>query len=155
MANPGNQLQATDAVTGDLLWDYRRDISEDLPEKPVSCVIVTHDAATGEELWRRSLVPRPGKPGDETWGGVPDEGADARSLGPRSPLPSASSSTPRSRRLRTPSRGSTRSCSPRDGRVPVGDADRRAERHQQLGTPWSLIVSAPSWLADPVTRTTA
>ena len=40
---------------------------------PVSCVIVAHDAATGEELWRTSLVPSPGEPGDETWGGVPYE----------------------------------------------------------------------------------
>ena len=40
---------------------------------PVSCVIAAHDAATGEELWRTSLVPRPGEPGDETWGGVPYE----------------------------------------------------------------------------------
>ena len=27
---------------------------------------------TGEELWRRRTIPRPGEPGDETWGGVPD-----------------------------------------------------------------------------------
>ena len=40
---------------------------------PDSCVIVAHDARTGEELWRRSTIPRPGEPGDETWGGVPWE----------------------------------------------------------------------------------
>jgi len=40
---------------------------------PESCVIVAHDALTGEELWRTSTIPRPGEPGDETWGGVPWE----------------------------------------------------------------------------------
>ena len=40
---------------------------------PESCVIVAHDALTGEELWRRRTVPAPGEPGDETWGGVPFE----------------------------------------------------------------------------------
>ena len=148
MPNPNDHLQAIDAVTGDLLWEYRRDIPDDVPEimggltennrnvaiygmaiidtsnddyvyaldavtgelawetqifdyqvhparhssgpiiangkvisgrscrpraGPVSCVIVAHDAATGAELWRTSLVPAPGEPGDETWGGVPYE----------------------------------------------------------------------------------
>ena len=40
---------------------------------PVSCVILAHDAVTGDELWRTPLVPRPGEPGDETWGDVPYE----------------------------------------------------------------------------------
>ena len=40
---------------------------------PESCVLVAHDARTGEELWRRRTVPAPGEPGDETWGGVPYE----------------------------------------------------------------------------------
>ena len=40
---------------------------------PETCVVIAHDARTGEELWRRSTVPRPGEPGDETWGGVPWE----------------------------------------------------------------------------------
>ena len=148
MPNPKDHLQAMDAVTGDLLWEYRRDIPEDVPRimggltdnnrnvaihgrliidtanddyvyaldavtgelvweteifdyrvhparhsagpivaggkvisgrscrpraGPVSCVIVAHDAATGAELWRAPLVPAPGEPGDETWGGVPYE----------------------------------------------------------------------------------
>ena len=38
-----------------------------------ACVITAHDALTGEELWRRRTIPRPGEPGDETWGGVPYE----------------------------------------------------------------------------------
>ncbi|MDE2904541.1 MAG: PQQ-binding-like beta-propeller repeat protein, partial [Acidobacteriota bacterium] len=40
---------------------------------PDACVVTAHDAATGEELWRTRLVPAPGEPGDETWGGVPYE----------------------------------------------------------------------------------
>jgi len=37
------------------------------------CVITAHDAKTGKELWRTHTMPRPGEPGDETWGGVPLE----------------------------------------------------------------------------------
>ena len=40
---------------------------------PESCVILAHDALTGEEVWRRRTVPAPGEPGDETWGNVPFE----------------------------------------------------------------------------------
>ncbi len=148
--NPNDHLQAIDAVTGDLKWEYRREIPDDAADVlggaglvsvnrnvaiygnviidtgndgyvyavdavtgkvaweteifdydvapvrhtsgpiiangkvisgrscrpragPVSCVIVAHDATTGEELWRRPLIPAPGEPGDETWGGVPYE----------------------------------------------------------------------------------
>jgi PQQ-dependent dehydrogenase (methanol/ethanol family) len=39
----------------------------------VACVVTAHDARTGKELWRTNLVPRPGEPGDETWGGLPFE----------------------------------------------------------------------------------
>ncbi|MYD72689.1 MAG: PQQ-binding-like beta-propeller repeat protein [Acidobacteria bacterium] len=40
---------------------------------PETCVIIAHDARTGEEIWRRRTVPAPGEPGDETWGSVPYE----------------------------------------------------------------------------------
>ena len=148
MPNPNDVIQAIDAVTGDLHWEYRRDLPEDIDEYirglvsvnrnvaiyrnliidtsnddfiyaldattgqlaweteildytqnparhssgpivaggkafsgrscrpwagPEACVIVAHDATTGAELWRRRLVPAPGEPGDETWGGVPYE----------------------------------------------------------------------------------
>ena len=150
MPNPNDHLQALDAVTGDLQWEYRREIPDDAPQVlggaglvsvnrnvaiygqtiidtandgyvyavnavtgdlaweteifdfdteparhtsgprvaygkvisgrscrpragPNSCAIVAHDAQTGEELWRRRLIPAPGEPGDETWGGVPYE----------------------------------------------------------------------------------
>ena len=148
MPNPNDHLQAIDAVTGDLKWEYRRELPDDAQEVlgglvtvnrnvaiygnliidtgnggyvyaidavtgklaweteifdyettpvrhtsgpiiangkvisgrscrpasgPAGCVIVAHDAATGAELWRTRLVPAPGEPGDETWGGVPYE----------------------------------------------------------------------------------
>ena len=38
-----------------------------------ACVIVAHDAKTGKELWRARTIPRPGEPGNETWGDVPLE----------------------------------------------------------------------------------
>ena len=151
MPNPNDHLQAIDAVAGDLLWEYRREVPEGAAETlaaaaglvsvnrnvaiygnviidtgndgyvyavdvstgelaweteifdfetgsarhssgpivangkvisgrscrpaggPTACVIVAHDATTGAELWRTRLVPAPGEPGDETWGGVPYE----------------------------------------------------------------------------------
>ena len=148
MPNPNDIIQAIDAVTGDLQWEYRREIPDDVndylgglisvnrniaiwddmiidtanddyafalnaatgelvwetqlfdytqnparhsagpivangkvisgrscrPRRgPEACVIMAHDARTGEELWRRRLIPAPGEPGDESWGGVPYE----------------------------------------------------------------------------------
>lgn len=145
MPNPEDAIQALDAVTGDLIWEYRRNLPDDVYEYvggnsrnnrnlaiydqfiinatdddyaigidattgelaweteifdyqvtpaghssgpiiangkmisgrscrprggPESCVVVAHDARTGEELWRRRTIPAPGEPGDETWGGV-------------------------------------------------------------------------------------
>ena len=87
---------ALDAVTGELVWeteilDYRTHPANQTSGPiiadgkvvsgrsctprggPDACVIVAHDAATGEELWRRRTIPAPGEPGDETWGGVPFE----------------------------------------------------------------------------------
>ena len=148
MPNPSDVVQAIDAVTGDLIWEYRRPLPDDACERilpgvcttnrnlaiyedliidtsvdefifaldaktgelvwetpvldytvhpanqstgpiivngkaisgrscmpaggPDACVITAHDARTGAELWRRRTIPRPGEPGDETWGGVPD-----------------------------------------------------------------------------------
>ena len=144
--NPRDVIQAIDAATGDLLWEYRRDLPDDTATQglattnrnlaiyenriidtsadgyvfaldaetgrqawetqildydvhpalqssgpiiaggrvvsgrscssrggPEACVIVAHDATTGEEMWRRRTIPAPGEPGDETWGDVPYE----------------------------------------------------------------------------------
>ena len=149
MPNPRDVIQAIDAATGDLIWEYRRDRPDDLDEYiaaalseakrniaiygdriistsaddyvyaldaatgelaweteildytknpahqssgpivaggkvvsgrgcmpeggPDACVVVAHDAQTGEEVWRTRLIPAPGEPGDESWGGVPFE----------------------------------------------------------------------------------
>lgn len=35
--------------------------------------VTGHDARNGEELWRNEVIPHPGQPGDETWGGTPFE----------------------------------------------------------------------------------
>jgi alcohol dehydrogenase (cytochrome c) len=37
------------------------------------CYVTGHDARTGRELWRNTMIPRPGEPGDETWAGSPFE----------------------------------------------------------------------------------
>jgi alcohol dehydrogenase (cytochrome c) len=144
--NPNDITQAIDAATGDLIWEYRRGVPDDVgqyfpaaptnrniaihgyhildngadgwayaidartgelaweslildyragaknssgpvvvngkvisgrscePEGgPEACVITAFDAETGEELWRTHTIPRPGEPGDETWGDVPYE----------------------------------------------------------------------------------
>ena len=149
MPNPRDIIQALDAASGDLLWEYRRERQDDLDEYliagltdtnrnvaiydrliidtstddhifaldtatgdvvwdteildyrvhpanqtsgpivanglavsgrsctprggPNACVVTAHDALTGEERWRRRLIPGPGEPGDETWGDVPFE----------------------------------------------------------------------------------
>ena len=144
--NPLDVVQAIDARTGDLLWQYRRQLPEDLqkffptpttnrnlaiydnlildtsaddfafalnaqtgqlvwetkileyqkgaqqtsgpiiangkvisgrgcePEGgPDACVITAHDAKTGRELWRTRTIPKPGEPGNESWGNIPFE----------------------------------------------------------------------------------
>ncbi len=142
LPNPDNVVQAVDAATGDLIWEYRREFV-DMTESVLSprsrsiaiygdkiylntadahivaldartgdvswdhevadnalgyrytsgpivangnivagmtgcehykddvCFISAHDADTGEQLWRRSTVARPGDPGGDTWGDLP------------------------------------------------------------------------------------
>jgi PQQ-dependent dehydrogenase (methanol/ethanol family) len=142
LPNPRDHIQAIDVRTGNLIWEYRRQLPQGLRsggtkrniaiygntiintsadnfvyaldaqtgalvwETPVlepllrasassgpiiangkvisgrqcqpdathdSCVITAHDARTGREVWRTRTIPRPGEPGDETWGDVPLE----------------------------------------------------------------------------------
>jgi alcohol dehydrogenase (cytochrome c) len=141
LPSPGDLIQAIDAKTGDLIWEYQRKLPEgarrstkrniaihgnsiistsshnhvfaldaqtgalqwetqvldpSLPANASSgpivangkiiagrqcqpgathegCIITAHDAKTGKELWRTRTIPRPGEPGDETWGKVPME----------------------------------------------------------------------------------
>jgi PQQ-dependent dehydrogenase (methanol/ethanol family) len=88
-------VYALDAQTGKLAYenrivDYREDSAQEtsgpiiadgkiisgrgceFKATPNGCIITAHDAKTGKELWRTRTIPRPGEPGDETWGDVPD-----------------------------------------------------------------------------------
>ncbi len=86
-------VYALDAKTGKLVWDtevisYKTAVHQtsgpmiidgkvvtgrgcDPLGGPDPCVITAHDPMTGKELWRTHTIPKPGEPGDETWGGVP------------------------------------------------------------------------------------
>ena len=90
-----NQIYALDARTGGLVWETpvlaptlraRASSGPIIADGKVitgrqcqpdatndSCIITAHDAKTGRELWRTRTIPRPGEPGDETWGDVPLE----------------------------------------------------------------------------------
>jgi alcohol dehydrogenase (cytochrome c) len=95
-AGSDNTMYALDADSGELVWETQ--VLED-PAAAASasagpivadgrvitgrqcqpqatheaCIVTAHDAATGRELWRARTIPRPGEPGDETWGDVPLE----------------------------------------------------------------------------------
>jgi alcohol dehydrogenase (cytochrome c) len=141
LPHPGDVLQAIDAATGDLLWEYRRKVPEGVYASgerkrsvalygdniymatwdnhvlalsmktgqivwdterpggldvsntsgpiamkgtvavgstcaytyPGGCYAAAYDATSGEEMWLNYVNPRPGEPGDETWGGLPLE----------------------------------------------------------------------------------
>ena len=90
-------IYALDAVTGKLVWENRvfdyhvshvkqgsapfvaagKLISGRNCQPnggPDACVITAHDARTGKELWRKRTIPKPGEPGGDSWGNVPDSG---------------------------------------------------------------------------------
>jgi alcohol dehydrogenase (cytochrome c) len=144
LGNPGDVIQAIDAVTGELIWEYRHPLppKEQFPgilggqwKRSISlygdyvifatwnnfivalnarngqrvwqsnrggdllvqnssgplvangmviagstcqvagfgCYVTGHDVRNGEDLWRNEMIPKPGQPGDETWGGAPFE----------------------------------------------------------------------------------
>jgi len=89
-------VYALNAQTGELTWETRILDMKKAPSQQTSgpiiakgkifsgrgcepkksadaCIVVAHDARTGKELWRTRMIPRPGEPGDETWGGLPEE----------------------------------------------------------------------------------
>jgi alcohol dehydrogenase (cytochrome c) len=89
-------VYALDAVTGKMVWetkilDYKtyhvKQGSAPLVANgvlisgrncqpnggPDACIITGHDARTGKELWRKRTIPKPGEPGGDSWGDVPDE----------------------------------------------------------------------------------
>lgn len=85
-----NFLMALDAKTGKELWEVNRGgdlyitnttgpivvdgvviAGASCQEAAQGCYVTGNDAVTGKELWRNTLIPKPGEPGDETWGGMP------------------------------------------------------------------------------------
>ncbi len=85
-----NFLLALDARTGKELWEVNRGgdlyatnttgpivvkgiviAGSNCQEAPFGCYVTGNDAKTGRELWRNSVIPRPGEKGDKTWGGMP------------------------------------------------------------------------------------
>ncbi len=87
-----NFLMALDAKTGKELWEVNRGgdlyitnttgpivvdgvviAGASCQEAAQGCYVTGNDAVTGKELWRNTLIPKPGELGDETWGGMPFE----------------------------------------------------------------------------------
>jgi alcohol dehydrogenase (cytochrome c) len=87
-----NAVIALDARTGKLVWEVSRGndgyvantsgpiiangiliAGGSCQNAPYGCYVTGHDITTGKELWRNEVIPRPGQPGDETWGGMPFE----------------------------------------------------------------------------------
>jgi len=87
-----NSIVALDAASGKLVFRMSRgnDITTTNSSGPIvangmviagstcqtaghGCYVTGHDARNGEELWRNDMIPKPGEPGDETWGGAPYE----------------------------------------------------------------------------------
>ena len=68
LANPGNVVQSIDAVTGEVIWEYRSPLPEDAPQRGATrtlalygdkvylatydAALVALDARTGAEVWR-------------------------------------------------------------------------------------------------------
>jgi alcohol dehydrogenase (cytochrome c) len=84
-----NAVIALDARTGKMAWEVFRGgdgyvantsgpiiangiliAGGSCQNAPFGCYVTGHDIRTGKELWRNEVIPRPGKPGDETWGGT-------------------------------------------------------------------------------------
>jgi alcohol dehydrogenase (cytochrome c) len=84
-----NVVIALDARTGKVVWEVSRGgdgyvantsgpivangiliAGGSCQNAPFGCYVTGHDLTTGKELWRNEVIPRPGQPGDETWGGT-------------------------------------------------------------------------------------
>jgi alcohol dehydrogenase (cytochrome c) len=68
--NRGGDLQVTN-TSGPIVIDGVVIAGSVCQEAPQGCYVTGHDAKTGQELWRNSVIPKPGEKGDETWGGMP------------------------------------------------------------------------------------
>jgi PQQ-dependent dehydrogenase (methanol/ethanol family) len=96
-SSPDSYIVGIDARTGAMRWEAKTDTRGNnsgtfvVDGKVISggscggnranCYIVAHDALTGKELWRFYTTPRPGEPGDETWGGAAQENRQASTWG--------------------------------------------------------------------------
>ncbi len=70
--NRGGDLYATN-TTGPIVVDGVVIAGGNCQEAPFGCFVTGNDAETGKELWRNYLIPKPGEPGDKTWGNLPFE----------------------------------------------------------------------------------
>ena len=92
MPNPRDVIQAIDAVTGDLIWEYRRDRPDDLGEYMITGLIDTNrnlaifagliidtsgddyvfalDAVTGELVWETEILDYKVNPANQTSGPI-------------------------------------------------------------------------------------
>jgi alcohol dehydrogenase (cytochrome c) len=68
--NRGGDLYATN-TTGPIVVDGVVIAGGNCQEAPFGCFVTGNDAKTGKELWRNYLIPKPGEPGNETWGNLP------------------------------------------------------------------------------------
>jgi alcohol dehydrogenase (cytochrome c) len=92
MVSALNRVIALDARSGEVVWETSRGdegiitntsgpivvdgvviAGGQCQAAPRGCYVTGHDAETGEELWRHEVIPKPGEPGDETWGNTPYE----------------------------------------------------------------------------------
>ena len=107
MPNPRDTIQAIDAVTGDLLWEYRRDRPDDLGDYMIGSLIDTNrniaihgerifhtsmddhlvalDAETGEVVWDTEVLDYTVHPANQTSGPIVANGKvySGRSCDPR------------------------------------------------------------------------
>ena len=95
LATSDAHIVALDAKTGKLVWDYAiadwtkgwrytggpfvangviiQGMTGCGNAQPGGCFITGHDVETGEELWRVNTIAQPGRPGGDTWNGIPVE----------------------------------------------------------------------------------
>ena len=107
MPNPRDVIQAIDAVTGDLLWEYRRDRPDDLADYMIASLIDTNrnlaiygnliidtsaddfvfalDAQTGELVWETQILDYKVNPANQTSGPIVANGKviSGRSCAPK------------------------------------------------------------------------
>ena len=107
MPNPRDVIQAIDAISGDLLWEYRRDRPDDLGDYLIASLIDTNrnlaiwddliidtstddyvfalDATTGDLVWETEVLDYKKNPANQTSGPIIADGKviSGRSCGPK------------------------------------------------------------------------